>query len=276
MMTSDEILVALNKYVGELEGIRSRFHHSRNAISIDAKDFPRVRGLVVEVCDLLNDHVPASRPHVSNIQSLFNEGISNYYNSPSLASVEQILEAVRAAAVRIERIRGQIDSQVLQPISARDGEKQMLDALDQLVLRFHAVVVQLRHRHSGRATLDVQDEYDVQDLLHGLLRIVFYDVRAEEVTPSYAGKSSRTDFWLPQIDTVVETKMTRPGLGAKELGDQLIIDIARYRQIQKCRRLLCFVYDPEGRVRNARGFEADLNRGGHGIDVRVAVYPAHS
>lgn len=275
-MTSDEILNALSGYATELEGIRSRFHHSRDSISIDIKDFPRVRGLVMEVCDLLNDHVPGSSVHVLNIQSLFNHGITNFYNSPSLASVEEILEAVRAASVRVERIRGQIDRQAALPISIQDSEKELLNALDRIFLRFHAVAVQLRQRHADRPTIDVRDEYDVQDLLHGLLRLDFDDVREEEVTPSYAGKSSRTDFWLPQIDTVVETKMTRPGLGAKELGDQLIIDIARYRQLQKCRRLFCFVYDPDGRVKNARGFEADLNRDDHGIEVRVAVFPTHS
>lgn len=64
----------------------------------------------------------------------------------------------------------------------------------------------LRSRREDRPTLDVSDEYDVQDLLHALLRLYFEDVRPEEWTPSYAGKSSRTDFLLPEIDPVVETK----------------------------------------------------------------------
>ena len=45
-------------------------------------------------------------------------------------------------------------------------------------------------RHGGRNTLDVRDEYDVQDLLHALLKMFFKDVRSEEWTPSYAGASS--------------------------------------------------------------------------------------
>jgi hypothetical protein len=49
-------------------------------------------------------------------------------------------------------------------------------------------------RHDGRPTLGVGDEYDVQDLLHALLRLFFDDIRPEERTPSYAGESTRMDF----------------------------------------------------------------------------------
>lgn len=44
--------------------------------------------------------------------------------------------------------------------------------------------------------LFLEDEYDVQDLPHALLLLYFDDVRAEEWTPSYAGKSARMDFLL--------------------------------------------------------------------------------
>jgi len=135
------------------------------------------------------------------------------------------------------------------------------------------VAVQLRHRHENRSTLNVTDEYDVQDLLHALLRIFFEDVRPEEWTPSYAGKSSRMDFLLPAEELVVEVKKTRPSLGAKELGSELIEDIARYKVHPKCKRLICFVYDPDGRVANPRGIERDLSRNENGFEVKVIITP---
>ena len=58
--------------------------------------------------------------------------------------------------------------------------------LENIFNRFHLIVRQLRARHDGRATLDISDEYDVQDLLHALLRQHFDDIRPEERTPSYA------------------------------------------------------------------------------------------
>jgi hypothetical protein len=46
--------------------------------------------------------------------------------------------------------------------------------------------------------------------------------------------------------------MTRKGLGAKELGDELTIDIARHRAHPGCNMLFCLVYDPEHRVKTPR------------------------
>jgi hypothetical protein len=150
---------------------------------------------------------------------------------------------------------------------------QNMDAIELLCERFHAVVKQLRKRRQSRATIDVQDEYDVQDLLHALLRIFFDDVRPEEWTPSFAGKSSRMDFLLPKEKTVVEIKKARPTLTAGELGTELIDDAARYKSHPSCKRLVCFVYDPEGYIANPTGIEADLSRPIDGLEVKIIIMP---
>ncbi len=145
--------------------------------------------------------------------------------------------------------------------------------VEKLCLRFHSVARHLSIRHNNRETILLKDEYDVQDLLHGILRIFFDDIRPEEWTPSYAGKSSRMDFLLKDSKMVIETKMTRKGLGAKEIGSQLIDDIARYRQHQDCNTLVCFVYDPEGLVVNPAGIERDLSNEYDGFCVKVIIAP---
>ena len=86
----------------------------------------------------------------------------------------------------------------------------------------------------------------------------FDDVRPEEWTPSYAGKSARMDFLLKNEEIIIEVKRTRESLGDKELGDQLIIDIDRYKVHPNCKKLICFVYDPEGRIGNPNGIIKDL------------------
>jgi hypothetical protein len=121
--------------------------------------------------------------------------------------------------------------------------------------------------------LNIEDEYDVQDLLHALLKLDFEDIRPEEWSPSYAGKSSRMDFLLKDYKVVIEVKKTRTGLGAKELGGQLIEDIARYKTHPDCETLLCFVYDPEGLIGNPRGIENDLSQDEGPIKVRVFIKP---
>lgn len=158
---------------------------------------------------------------------------------------------------------------VLQSIQ----EEPEVNRVSRICQRFHLVARQLCQRHDSRPTLEVQDEYDVQDLLHALLKIEFDDVRAEEWTPSYAGKSSRMDFLLKHEQVVVETKKTRKDLGQKQIGDELIIDIARYKSHPDCKLLFCFVYDPDGRIANPTGIERDLSIEKPGFKVQVLIAP---
>lgn len=138
---------------------------------------------------------------------------------------------------------------------------------------FHVVARQLKRRYSNRDTILIKDEYDVQDLLNALFHLHFNDVRPEEWTPSYAGGCNRIDFLLKDEEIAIEVKMTRAGLKDKELGEQLIIDIAKYRQHPNCKSLYCFVYDPEGFIRNPRGVENDLEKLKELFPVKVFIRP---
>lgn len=145
--------------------------------------------------------------------------------------------------------------------------------VEQICMRFHLVAKQLKSRYSDRESLCINDEYDTQDLLHALLHIYFDDIRPEEWTPSYAGSSSRVDFLLKDEKIIIEVKKTRKSLKAKEIGEQLIIDSQRYRAHPDCKKLFCFVYDPEGWVSNPRGLENDLNRKDDDFEVKVLIVP---
>ena len=135
-----------------------------------------------------------------------------------------------------------------------------LNVLNNIFNNFHSFCNQLKDRYDKRNTIFVNDEYDVQDLLHCILKLHYVDVRKEEYTPSYGGSSTRMDFLLKNENTVIEVKKTREKLTDKEVGEQLIIDVAHYRNHPNCNILKCFVYDPENRIRNPRGLENDINK----------------
>lgn len=139
--------------------------------------------------------------------------------------------------------------------------------------RFHAVVRQLRLRGEHRATLQVEDEVDAQDLLHALLRVQFNDIDTDEWTPSYSSGALRTTLLLDESRLAVIVKKTRPGLTAKDLTDQLRVDAARYRFHGRCTTLLCFMYDPDGRIGNPQGFETSLTSVNDSFTVDVLVAP---
>jgi hypothetical protein len=145
--------------------------------------------------------------------------------------------------------------------------------LQGMLRRFDRFVRQLARRQDDRPPFLVEDEYDVQDLVHALLRSYTDDVRPEEVAPSYAGASSRMDFLLKEQRTVVEAKLASEKLRDKQIGEQLIIDIQRYQAHPDCKILICMVYDPKGCIRNSAGLEKDLSGTHRDLDVRVIITP---
>lgn len=132
----------------------------------------------------------------------------------------------------------------------------------------------LTHRRKGAQSLSFSNEYDVQDLLHALLRPWIQDIRPEEFTPSYAGSSTRMDFLFPTHQMVIETKIVRDRNHAKKIGDELIIDIEHYRKHPDCSSLWCVVYDPEHLITNSEGLKTDLEgpRSSKDGEVQVRVF----
>lgn len=136
-------------------------------------------------------------------------------------------------------------------VSAGPRKPSTLDELLLILLKnVHRAMHPLTHRRKGAVPLTFSSEYDIQDLLHALLRPWVTDIRPEEFTPSYAGSSARMDFLLPAHKTVIETKLVRDAAHAKRIGDELIIDIDHYRKHPGCDILWCVVYDPEHLIRN--------------------------
>ncbi len=147
------------------------------------------------------------------------------------------------------------------------------ESVARLCRRFPLLVAELGDRYNGRAPFQIADEYDVQDLLRGLLRLHFDDVRAEEWNPSYGGVQSRSDLLLKAERVVVETKMTRPGLGQRELVQQLIVDKAQYQGHPDTGALICFVFDPDHRLGNPTAIERDLTDTEGSLKTLVVISP---
>jgi len=151
------------------------------------------------------------------------------------------------------------------------GHSEDIELVERICRGFAEFLVPIAARQRGRPAIVMEDEYDVQDFLHGLLRVFFHDIRPEDYSPERAGARSRIDFVLKEQRIVVEAKMTRPGVGAAHVGDELIIDIERYRSHPDCDAIVALVYDPEKRITNRRTLEADLSGERDGLIVRVVV-----
>jgi len=154
-----------------------------------------------------------------------------------------------------------------------NSELDTLQLIRKVCLRFHGVARQLRLRKDSRPTVEVEDDYDLQDLLRALLKMEFDEVGVDEWTPPYAGSLSRTALLLNREQIVVVAKKTRPGLTAKDIAEQVRADSAFYSARNKCTTLFCFVYDPEGRIGSPKRLETDLTSISDRYMVEVLVAP---
>jgi len=145
--------------------------------------------------------------------------------------------------------------------ASQAAESVPKDLAVDLCRRFDVIRRQLARRHEKRQTLEVKDEYDVQNLMHALLFVYFDDVRAESWNPNYLGGASRVDFLVPEGGFVLEIKKTRPTLLDREVGKQLAEDVTRYSDPAANRgasTLICFIHDPDRLLANPVGLERDL------------------
>ena len=156
---------------------------------------------------------------------------------------------------------------------ASSPEADHLPITKNICQRFHFVARQLRLRGEYRSSVSVEDESDVQDLLHALLRLQFDDISTDEWTPDYTNGASRTTFLLNHDRLAVVAKKTRAGLTMTDLKDQVRSDIERYRARGRCTSLLCFIYDPDGRIGNPRGIESELTSTSEQFTVDIVVAP---
>jgi hypothetical protein len=65
--------------------------------------------------------------------------------------------------------------------------------------------------------------------------------------------------------------MVRQSQSPKSIGEELIVDIDRYRADTSCEALAILVFDPTRRLDNPRGLEADLTRQDAGFRVKVVI-----
>lgn len=165
----------------------------------------------------------------------------------------------------------QILAEAKQRLQGTGETSEHLALIERICRGFGDFVRPLEERGRDRAPFTIEDEYDVQTLIHAQLSVFFDDVRPEDWAPEQAGARSRVDFLLKAEKIVFETKMTRPSLGAKEVGEELIIDINRYKIHPDCGALVALIYDPDKRIKNRRALENDLTRKHDGLVVRVYV-----
>ncbi len=97
-MTPDKFIQELERYHSEITAILGRF----NGSFINKEDTPRIRTLVVEIIDLLDDTLGQNQ-YSSSIKQIFLKGHTNIYRTQSYNSVEAIIATLAPIITRLKR-----------------------------------------------------------------------------------------------------------------------------------------------------------------------------
>lgn len=143
--------------------------------------------------------------------------------------------------------------------------------IKQIFNRFSEVVIPLKKRRGDREPLTMDDEANVQYLLHGLLKLHFDDVRREPYTERHSSVSPRIDF-LVQNETIgIEVKRASPTRQERALRNELSEDKEQYRADVNIDTFLIFVYDPEKQIENKAEFEDSFRQDAPQMKTEVIV-----
>ncbi|WNY25457.1 hypothetical protein [Methanolapillus millepedarum] len=149
-------------------------------------------------------------------------------------------------------------------------EKKSSDLIS-VLKNFDKFAKQLQNRYNQRLSHEFNDEHDA---LHAILRLFFQDVHAEDYVPENAGSKSVVDFYIPSIKTIIEVKYPRENFKDNKIGDDLLIDIGRYKARKDSDHLILFIFDKSGVLRNPYGLIGDLEKlATYEMSVKVVISP---
>lgn len=130
-----------------------------------------------------------------------------------------------------------------------------------------ARITDSKNRHAKRNnTFKIEDEYDLQDLVWTILKPIFPEMVDEVPLPKHMAKSSRADFYIPEIKTILELKYIKSEDYAKGIPEQLDNDITWYGELSQAENLIFYVlkgdkiafpFDPTIKKLNADNFLRD-------------------
>lgn len=215
--------------------------------------YPKIRQFVANPRQLwaAYDHIPRFASYFKR-HGRWQYSLSNSYQQPLGEQRRILLEAKGRLGINAE----------------------VYDTMNQLIALFRRLSPALKILQGSNRNgpgISLSDEYDLQRILHAVLRLHFDDVEPEETTPRRAGGSYRIDFVLRQEQVAIEAKMTRDSLGAREVRDQLIKDIFGYQRRENVAALVAVIYDPDRRIENPTGFESDMATDDPELPVRVVI-----
>jgi REase_DpnII-MboI len=102
----------------------------------------------------------------------------------------------------------------------------------------------LTARRGKKASFEIKDEYDVQDLIHALFRAFFKYPVTENPLPKAAGAvSTRADLCIEELGLIMEAKFVRAQKDQARIEKELATDLIFYSAWEPLKYLFFVVYN---------------------------------
>jgi hypothetical protein len=99
-------------------------------------------------------------------------------------------------------------------------------------------------RERSKSPFAVEDEYDVQDLLHAVLRAYLkYSVREEPLGKVAGTRSGRADIAIDELGAIIEVKFVRNPHDQKKLIEDFAHDLVLYTKWPPLRHFVYLCYN---------------------------------
>lgn len=174
-----------------------------------------------------------------------------------------------------DKISRSTDNNPVPILNSSPSQKSELDIICGLARRFHHSVLSLKKHPHGGSLWTVDNEWDCQYLFRSILAAYFADLRVEEPNPSHGGTTSRCEFFLKDLCTMVELKYVKYEKKEKDIHSQIAVDVQQYGGNPNVKHVIFMIYDPQFKLDTAIQLEIDYSGPGHRnlSSVQVIVSP---
>ncbi len=109
-----------------------------------------------------------------------------------------------------------------------------------------AASILMNRSRQDKQSYQIEDEYDVQDLLHTVIRAyVKHSVQEDPIGKVAAARSSRADISIEGLGVLIEVKYVRGPKDQKRVVEEHSQDLVLYAKWAPLRRLILLVYNAE-------------------------------
>lgn len=119
-----------------------------------------------------------------------------------------------------------------------------VSSIVQICKRLRHSAQSLSARKRKKPNFVISDEYDVQDLLHAVLRAYLKQVISEEPFGKVANAASgRADLAIQKLGVLIEVKLARSAADQRRILDDFGKDLNLYAKWPHLKHLICFIYN---------------------------------